>query len=93
MATPHPSYPPLDLAAAGIPVVTNCWGIKQTLNNYSPIISCVDPSIDNLVDALRSAIGRSEPAGHTPVNDFLSRDWAKSLEKPLHKLMGGFDHV
>jgi hypothetical protein len=33
MATPHPSYPPLDLAVAGALVVTNQFGLKKDLSD------------------------------------------------------------
>ena len=35
MSTPHPSYPPLDLAACGAVAITNRYGMKQDLNSYS----------------------------------------------------------
>ena len=52
MATPHPSYPPLDLAASGAVVVTNKDGPKTSLAHYSANILCVEPSLDALVSAL-----------------------------------------
>ncbi len=55
MSTPHPSYPPLDLAASGAVVVTNRFGNKTDLSKYSPNLLCADLERDALVDALRSA--------------------------------------
>jgi O-antigen biosynthesis protein len=56
MSTPHPSYPPLDLAASGAVVVTNRFGNKTDLSRYSPNLICADLERDALVDALRSAV-------------------------------------
>lgn len=56
MYTPHPSYPPLDLAASGALVVTNRFGCKQNLSHYSDSIICADPDVSSLVAALAEAI-------------------------------------
>ncbi|EUC14700.1 hypothetical protein [Paraburkholderia hospita] len=56
MSTPHPSYPPLDLAASGAVVVTNRFGNKTDLSQYSLNLICADLERDALVDALRSAV-------------------------------------
>ena len=48
MDTPHPSYPPLDLAASGAVVVTNRHGRKTSLCQYSENIVCVDPTVEAL---------------------------------------------
>ena len=56
MYTPHPSYPPLDLAASGAVVVTNRHGVKQDLDRYSRNILCADPEPAALVDALGRGI-------------------------------------
>jgi hypothetical protein len=56
MATPHPSYPPFDLASAGAVVVTNRFGVKTDLSMYSPNILCVEPELKELVMALRRAV-------------------------------------
>lgn len=53
MYTPHPSYPPLDLAASGAVVVTTQFGNKQDLSHYSRNILAAPPDVDSLVDALR----------------------------------------
>jgi len=56
MYTPHPSYPPLDLAIGGAAVVTNTFGIKRSLETYSKNIICGEPTIEGLLDALKIAI-------------------------------------
>jgi hypothetical protein len=56
---PHPSYPPLDLAASGAVVVTNRHGIKQDLDMYSRNILCAEPDPAALVEALGRGIARA----------------------------------
>ncbi|SAL19838.1 hypothetical protein AWB68_00690 [Caballeronia choica] len=56
MSTPHPSYPPLDLAASGAVVVTNRFGNKTDLSGYSRNLICADLERGALVDALKLAI-------------------------------------
>jgi hypothetical protein len=52
MYTPHPSYPPLDLAACGAVVVTNSCGIKSNLTMYSENIITVSVDEDSLLNGL-----------------------------------------
>lgn len=56
MYTPHPSYPPLDLAASGAVVVTNRFGIKQDLSNYSKNIICANLDTESMLAALTEGI-------------------------------------
>jgi hypothetical protein len=53
MASPHSSYPPLDMAAAGAAVVTNTFGrYRRTLDQYSSNIICADPGLPTLIAGL-----------------------------------------
>ncbi|MCP1373425.1 hypothetical protein [Dyella lutea] len=81
MSTPHPSYPPLDLASAGSFVLTNKFGIKQDLGNYSPRIVCADLSTAALLDGLRTVIAMAEGAAVGPGDDDWkgARCWKTSL--------------
>jgi hypothetical protein len=56
IATPHPSYPPLDLASAGAVVVTNKHGVKKSLSNYSQNIICCSSSVDDLLQGIKKAL-------------------------------------
>lgn len=56
MYTPHPSYPPFDLAASGAVVVTNRFGNKQSLDGYCANILCADPDPKALVEALGEGV-------------------------------------
>lgn len=84
MYTPHPSYPPLDLAASGAVVVTNRYGNKQDLNSYSRNIICAELDRDALVVAIGEGI---KLALNTPVrlanyeSSGLGRDWKQNLSK------------
>jgi hypothetical protein len=81
--TPHPSYPPFDLAASGAVVVTNRFGIsKVDLSRYSPNILCVEPSVPGLVAGLRSAVALAadRDVRFSNVARFaMPRDWETAL--------------
>ncbi|WP_279477950.1 hypothetical protein [Aureimonas sp. SK2] len=89
MYTPHPSYPPLDIAACGGIAVTNRFGVKTDLSNYSRSILCVDGDVKSLLDGLREGVRlasdrderrrRFEAAG-------LGRDWATSFAAVIETL-------
>ncbi len=89
MATPHPSYPPLDLAACGAVVLTNRFGLKTDLSMYSSNLHCADLDLDSLVAGLREASlkarddeGRlSSYRAHS-----IQRSWGDSLKGVLDAL-------
>ena len=56
MYTPHPSYPPLDLAASGAVVVTNRFGNKTNLSGYCANILVADLALDDMLTALQQAL-------------------------------------
>ncbi len=58
MLSPHTSYPPLEMAAAGGLVVTNTYGPKtsEALSAISPLIRSATPDVDSLVGALSAAV-------------------------------------
>ena len=88
MATPHPSYPPLDLAASGAVVVTNRFGNKQDLSSYSANILCADCTVDALVDGLREGVALSRsPARHENFSrNGLLQDWPRAFRPFLESL-------
>jgi beta-1,2-rhamnosyltransferase WsaF-like protein len=79
MATPHPSYPPLDLAAAGALVVTNKFGVKQDLSGYSSSIIAAELDQKSLVEGLRQAVARIESGDTQARTHGLSDSWERSL--------------
>src|SRR5579864_6155032 len=80
MASPHSSYPPLDLAAAGAVVVTNTFGPeKQSLDQYSANIICADPSLLTLVAGIGQGVALAADAERRGANYRNSRfltDWS-----------------
>lgn len=84
MATPHPSYPPLDLAAAGAIVVTNKYGRKVSLDRYADSIICCDPTVEALKQGIAEAVRRQPGAGA----DHILRDWDTALRPVLDRLFG-----
>ena len=60
MLTPHPSLVPLEMAAAGMPTVTNTFANKtaEALSAISPNLIGVKPTLDGIVAGLRTAIAR-----------------------------------
>lgn len=61
MYSPHPSHPPLEMAASGVRVVTNRFGPKD-LGALSPAIESVAPTAPALAEALARAWRASPPA-------------------------------
>lgn len=74
MASPHPSYPPLDLAASGSVVVTNRWPGKRSFDGISDRIIDAEPT----VEALTAAIVRA-----TTLVDTLARDPFEPATTPV----------
>jgi hypothetical protein len=93
MDTPHPSYPPLDLAASGAVVVTNRHGVKQSLSHYSPNIFCAESSVEGLKNELVKA---AQLAGdyQTRLANYsrnrIARDWSVTLEPVVTALFEKF---
>jgi len=90
MYTPHPSYPPLDLAACGAVAVTNSYGSKQSLEQYSKNIIVRPPDVPSQLEALAAAVElagderrRSENYG----NNSLLDDWNISFQDVLARLV------
>ena len=89
MYTPHPSYPPLDLAAMGVPVLTNRYGLKTDLGRYSDNILCVALDPEALVEGLGrlTALARDRDVlEKNSVKDNICRDWTKALEEVVTDL-------
>lgn len=91
MDTPHPSYPPLDLAACGAAVLTNACGSKTSLEKYSRNILVANPSVESLVAALRDledlALDEKQRAQNLR-SDSISRNWQISFAEALEATMG-----
>ena len=79
MASPHSSYPPLDLAAAGAVVVTNTFGrYKRSLDQYSANIICADPDLASLVTGISQGVALAQDVARREANHRNSKfatDW------------------
>ena len=78
MISPHPSYPPLEMAHFGMLVLTNRFAAKDLSTWHSNIRSLDDVSIDGVADALAGLcrLVESDPGlgdrGVSAVRDYLS---------------------
>jgi O-antigen biosynthesis protein len=92
MLSPHPSYPPLEMAASGRLVVTNSFSVKtpERMRAMSPNILVAQPNAESIAATLGIAAGRIN-AG-LPSNDpsgamALPSDWDKSLSEIAEELL------
>ncbi|MGY4350480.1 glycosyltransferase involved in cell wall biosynthesis [Bradyrhizobium sp. GM7.3] len=60
MLSPHPSYPPLEMAASGKLVVTNSFSVKtaERMRALSPNIIVAEPNAESVGQAIENAAGR-----------------------------------
>ena len=89
MDTPHPSYPPLDLAAAGAAVLTNRHGIKTDLSRYSDNILMANTDRASLVAGLARLAERAaddEARAAARAADGICRDWSATLEETVSRI-------
>jgi hypothetical protein len=80
MLSPHPSYPPLEMAAGGGHVVTNTFGVKTdaALAAISPAIHAVRPEVAALAGALGDAARLPRRSEALPMG--LPVTWQESLD-------------
>ena len=62
MASPHPSYPPLEMAHFGLRTITNSYANKDLAQSHPNIISVPDIAPDTLADALAAACAAFDAA-------------------------------
>ncbi len=82
MYTPHPSYPPFDLAASGAVVVTNRFANKQDLSGYSENILAGDLDLESMLSALAQGVALAKDAPTREANYRANRlllDWNESF--------------
>ena len=93
MDTPHPSYPPLDLAAAGAAVLTNTHPGKESLSQYSDNILLAPPTVEGLVEGLGRLQALAEDDAERARRreaDRIGRDWVSALEPVVSRLADRF---
>jgi len=94
MLSPHTSYPPLEMVAAGGTVVTNTFGVKtvSALAALSDRILAAKPEVEPLVKALAAAAARpSTPAAAAPLN--VPTSWDQSLEPVVDWIMASMADI
>ena len=90
MYTPHPGYPVLDLAASGAVAVTNRYGCKQSLAEYSANILCVDSTEEALLEGLAQGVQRAADLAarqHNAGVGDLARDWTAAFRPAFDRLL------
>lgn len=78
MSSPHPSYPPLDLAAAGAVAVTTTYGCKRDLSRYSANLLVGPPTVKRLTELLAEGVALAADLPRRRANhqaSALARDW------------------
>jgi len=87
MDTPHPSYPPLDLACSGAIAVTNSSGIKTDLSGYSKNIICTAPTVEALLGGIVQAMNIDHDQRRENMRTAnIQRNWNSSLAHPIEFL-------
>ena len=92
MLSPHPSYPPLEMAASGKLVVTNSFSVKtrERMSALSPNIIVADPSAESVAMALENAAGRINAGlpSYDPTGAIsLPSSWDESLKDVVPVLL------
>ncbi len=93
MDSPHPSYPPLDLAAAGAAVLTNAHGLKTDLSEYSRNILTRRLSPDELALGLQELASLAVDDATRVSNlraDRIERDWSRALRPTVEHIAAHF---
>ena len=94
MYTPHPSLPPIEMAAAGMLTVTNTFETKtaEALAAISPNLVAVEPTLKGVVAGLRQAVAGAEDAERRVAGADVnwSRDWRESLDDGLMERVESF---
>ena len=96
MDTPHPSYPPYDLASVGAAVLTNSHGIKTDLSDISDNIVVAPSTVDGLLEGLREVVDLARDPERRAANvaaDHIRRDWAQTLVPVVDWVMDRFADV
>ncbi|WP_231505259.1 hypothetical protein [Cellulomonas sp. URHE0023] len=96
MASPHPSYPPLDLAASGSVVVTNSWPGKPELIHVSSRLVTAPSTVDGLTEAIAKATVLVESASREPFDPSDApyfRPWSDNLADVVEHLVRRFGDV
>lgn len=92
MLSPHPSYPPLEMAASGKLVVTNSFSVKtpERLRQISPNIIVTPPTAEKVAIALTNAVSRINAGfpSYDPTGKIgLPANWDESMKEIVPNLL------
>ena len=89
MQSPHPSYPPLEFAACGRPVVTSEFANKSAdaLKDISPNILAAPPNVEALAKMLALAVGRTFTQKEPIVDITYPDNWDDAFKEVLPECM------
>lgn len=96
MASPHPSYPPLDLAASGAVVVTNTWTGKMDFAPVSDRVLTAEPTVESLTAAIVEAaatVDRLAGVPFEPAETPYFAEWSDNLGGVVEHLQRRFGDV
>ncbi len=96
MLSPHPSYPPLEMAACGGVTVTNSYGCKtaERMASISPRILAADPDPESVAAAIAEAVERADAEfdRRSDAPDIAAPpDWDTSLAHIVPGVVGLFE--
>ncbi len=94
MMSPHPSLPPLEMAAAGLVTVTNTYANKtaERLQNISSNIIPAEPTVQGVEKALKTAIEKCEDSDFRVRGSRVnwSQSWDDTYNDEVLKKIRGF---
>jgi len=96
MASPHPSYPPLDLAASGSVVVTNEWPGKPDLRGVSDRVLVAEPTVEALAAQITAGVALVQERSAEPFEPADSpyfAPWSDNLGVVVDHLVRRFGDV
>lgn len=80
MISPHPSYPPLEMAAFGLNVVTNRYKTKDLSRLTQNIISIETVSPGAVADCIDTSVQKFENGYNQIQQPHISKEWRRFLE-------------
>jgi len=86
MASPHPSYPPLDMLASGAVVLTNRWPGKPSLHDVMKRVVEVNPTVGDITEGIARAIDLMHAVEEEPyhVEDVaFFQSWQQNLQSTI----------
>ncbi|MPM34190.1 hypothetical protein SDC9_80772 [bioreactor metagenome] len=86
MYTPHPSYPPYDMAASGAVVLTNKFANKQDMSGYSKNIILKELNLNDMLEGFKEAEMLAKDASTREKNyldNHICRSWQDNLDECL----------